>query len=795
MIETFTDFESVEMKIAKLSPEEREIALEGLDPRVLQQSWEYRARPDQLAATNSSAPVILFVGGRGVGKSATASEFVRNKILRNKTGHPLRFGLIGRTTADVSGTMIKGDSGIVSVFPNNQKPQFIGHLREVRFHDGSIATCFSSQEPDQLRGPQFHYAICDELASWDFSEDDSGLTAWKHVNIATRLGTAPQIYAATTPRRVKEIRELYKEAETSNKIHIVTGASTYDNPALSALYFENLTNTYEGTRLALQEIQGQMLGDVEGALWTLEQIEQQRLKPGQIPADLPLCVIGVDPSVAERPKDHCGIIVAKATGERDPLKRHAYVVADHSMLAAPSVWAKEVVKVARAYNAPVIAERNQGGALIKDILRTIDPTIRIRTVHARQGKEVRAEPVTLAYDQGRVSHVGDLAKLEDELTTWVRADGVSPDRLDACIAENMLIPTLDGLKRIDQVQPGDFTMTRKGWREILAVKYMGIKETLIVKTESGIQVEVTPDHRIWTENRGWINSVNLCCSDILLTWKNLIRDGKKLPGMASVGVDIPVMSSGHTESITSICDIENIYILPSGKKSTVSLHQKVSTFTTLILIHSIMSLLIWLRSTLQITGISMQIMNQDSWIGLVKKIGHHPLNQCVPGTEPKKDQSGILITLRSNGKLGIRKNLRRTVNNVIKNLKSLIYIPVDGVLKHAEQNGIENIILTIKSSSASNVEKIPGKDREQRLSNFVPEHVQALVAGESRKVYDLMVDGEHEFIANGILVHNCVYALSALVVSSSYRSGIAQSSIKSVARRSIDLGGRIVQGR
>lgn len=433
MIQTFDDFDSIEIKIAKLTPEEREVALEGQDARVLQQSWDYQGRPDQLAATNSKAPTVLFVGGRGCGKSRVSSEFIRNKINRKHPDQKLRFGLVSRTTADVRDTIVKGESGLIATFPPSQRPEFIAHLREVRFHDGSVATCFSSQEPDQLRGVQFHYSVADELATWDFTPDDSGLTAWDNLQIATRLGSTPQVYAATTPRRVKAIRELFEEASKKDSIHLITGASTYDNPYLAVSYLETMTNLYGGTRLAFQELRGKLLGDVEGALWSLEQIEQQRLKPDQVPPDLPLCVIGVDPSVAEKPRDECGIIVCKSTGERDPLKRHAYVVADHSLLGSPSDWAKEVVKVARAYNAPVIAERNQGGALIKNVIHTIDPRVRIRTVHARQGKELRAEPVTLAYDQGRVSHVGQFAHLEDQMTTWVRDDGVSPDRLDALV--------------------------------------------------------------------------------------------------------------------------------------------------------------------------------------------------------------------------------------------------------------------------------------------------------------------------------------------------------------------------
>lgn len=432
MKQTFDDFDSVEIMIARLPPDLRVQALEGEDPRVLQESWEYCGRPDQLAATKSTAPTILFVGGRGVGKSRVSSEFVREKINRNQ-GSPLRFGLVSRTTADVRDTIIKGDSGLINTFPPSQRPEYIAHLREVRFHDGSVATCFSSQEPDQLRGVQFHYSVADELATWDFTPDDSGLTAWDNLQIATRLGPAPQIYAATTPRRIAAIKKLFSEAEQGDRVHLVTGASTYDNPYLSVTYLETMTGLYGGTRLALQELKGQLLGDVEGALWSLDQIDNMRLTSAQVPADLPYCVIGVDPSVAEKPRDECGIVVCKATGERDPLKRHAYVVADYSLLGSPAVWAKKVVEVARAYNAPIIAERNQGGALIKNVIHTIDPTIRIRTVHARQGKELRAEPVTLAYDQGRVAHAGNFASLEDQLTTWTREDSVSPDRLDALV--------------------------------------------------------------------------------------------------------------------------------------------------------------------------------------------------------------------------------------------------------------------------------------------------------------------------------------------------------------------------
>lgn len=433
MIQTFDNFDSVEIQLAKLPADLRAKALEGEDPKILEQAWSYRGRPDQLSATSSVAPTIVFVGGRGCGKSATGSEFVREKINRKPYDMKLRFGLVSRTTADVRDTMIKGDSGLLATFPPSQRPEYIAHLREVRFHDGSVGLCFSSQEPDQIRGPQFHFSVADELAAWDFSPDDSGLTAWDNLQIATRLGQAPQIYAATTPRRIPAVKKLFKDAGEGDRVHLITGASTYDNPYLSATYLETMTGLYGGTRLARQELQGELIGDVEGAMWSLDQIDDLRIKLREMPENLPYVVIGVDPTVSEKPGDECGIIVARATGDRNPLKRYAYIIGDHSVLAPPKVWAKKVVELAREYNAPVIAETNQGGQLIKDTIHTIDPTIRIRTVHARKGKELRAEPVTLAYDQRRVIHAGEFPQLEDQMTTWLREDGESPDRLDAMV--------------------------------------------------------------------------------------------------------------------------------------------------------------------------------------------------------------------------------------------------------------------------------------------------------------------------------------------------------------------------
>lgn len=429
------DLRSLETRLSELSLEQREEALQGIDPRELD-SWRFKARADQLEATESKFPTIVFIGGRGAGKTRTGAEWVKDKVEHKPVGKKdmkLRFALVSRTAADVRDTIVQGDSGLFSVFPENQKPAYIGHLRLVRFYDGSEALMFSSQEPDQLRGPQFHYALADELAAWEHKRDDSGLTSWDNLQIATRLGDNPQTMATTTPRRVPAVKDLYKKASAPNSsVHLVTGASTFDNPYLSAAYLEVMLGLYEGTRLSAQELYGLMLGDVEGALWAMENLNQHRID--SMPGRLPLIVVGVDPSVSDKPRDECGIVVAAATGQKSPYRRHAYVLEDRSVHGPPSKWAKEVASVARKYNAPIVAERNQGGALIKDAIHQVDPTLRVRTVHARVNKQLRAEPITLAYDQGRVHHVGNLAQLEDQLTTWVPEDTKdSPDRLDAMV--------------------------------------------------------------------------------------------------------------------------------------------------------------------------------------------------------------------------------------------------------------------------------------------------------------------------------------------------------------------------
>jgi len=257
------------------------------------------------------------------------------------------------------------------------------------------------------------------------------MTAFDNLRVGTRLGANPKIMITTTPKRVPLLYSLLDEAKKGNKV-VVSRGSTMDNSGnLSAAYLDTITGVYAGTRLAAQELYGEMLDSVEGALWTIEMLEKSR--HGILPPSAPLRVIGVDPSVAENPRDACGIVVCASTADRDLYKRHAWVLEDATIHGSPEVWANKVVEMARRWGCPVVAEVNQGGALVRNAINTIDPSIKVFEVHSKHGKALRAEPIVLAYEQERIHHVGYIAELEDQMTSWIPGEGKSPDRVDALV--------------------------------------------------------------------------------------------------------------------------------------------------------------------------------------------------------------------------------------------------------------------------------------------------------------------------------------------------------------------------
>lgn len=418
-------------QIALLPEEERNAVLADIDMESLVWDWSAWARPEQRPPDGTNWAIWLYLAGRGAGKTRSAAEWVREKAKYTNQGQ-LRFALVARTAADVRDVIVEGESGIINVSPPSERPHYEPSKRRLTWPNGNTATLFTADEPDGLRGPQCHYAWADELAAWRQTPDAAGMTSWDNLRVSARLGPNPQIIATTTPKRVPILYSLIEEANKTGRV-VISKGSTLDNAGnLSEAYLQAITGVYEGTRLAAQELYGEMLDDVEGALWTMEMIEEAR--QGMLPPSAPLRCIGVDPSVAENPRDECGIVVCASTADRDLYKRHAWVLEDATVHGSPEMWATKVVEMARRWGCPVIAEVNQGGALVGSAINAIDPSVKVLDVHSKHGKTLRAEPVVLAYEQQRVHHIGYLPDLEDQMTSWIPEETrKSPDRVDALV--------------------------------------------------------------------------------------------------------------------------------------------------------------------------------------------------------------------------------------------------------------------------------------------------------------------------------------------------------------------------
>lgn len=357
----------------------------------------------------------LILAGRGWGKTRTGAEWVIDRI---EDGHQ-RIALIGPTAADVRDVMVEGESGILAVCPADLTPHYEPSKRRITFATGAIATTYSADEPDRLRGPQHEAAWADELAAWRYPE------AWDQLQFGLRLGDDPRTIVTTTPRPTKEIRELVAADST-----VVTRGSTFDNADnLAPAFLERILSKYEGTRLGRQELYAEILDDVPGALWTRQMLEAAVVGcPSPIP-DTERMVVAIDPAVTSgEDSDSTGIVVA---GRYD---KSAVVLADLTCRLTPDGWARRAVEAYHDFKADrIVAEANQGGDLVKTVLRTVDPTVPVKLVHATRGKRVRAEPVAALYEQGRVFHTAVFADLEDELVTWTPDSPSSPDRLDALV--------------------------------------------------------------------------------------------------------------------------------------------------------------------------------------------------------------------------------------------------------------------------------------------------------------------------------------------------------------------------
>ena len=388
--------------------------------------WDIWARPEQRPPAGNWR-LWLILAGRGFGKSRTGAEWVR-QVARD---HPdARIALLGASLVEVRAIMVEGESGILACSPPHCRPVFESSLRRLTWPNGAVAFLYSAAEPESLRGPQHSHAWCDEIGKWD-NAAARATRAWDNMLMGLRLGEEPRVLATTTPRAVPLVKRLLESGAEEDVI--ITRGSTYANALnLPPRFIHAMRRQFDGTALGRQELDGELLAEVEGALWTRALLEQCR--ESVLPEPLARIVVGVDPPASAR-GDECGIVVAGLTNCGS-----GKVLADVSVArASPERWAQAVATAAAAWKADrIVAEANQGGAMVESVLRAADLHMPIRLVHASRGKVARAEPVAALYEAGRVRHVGQFAVLEDQLCGLMaggsyEGPGRSPDRADALV--------------------------------------------------------------------------------------------------------------------------------------------------------------------------------------------------------------------------------------------------------------------------------------------------------------------------------------------------------------------------
>jgi len=397
-------------------------SLAPAEARALLFDWAFWARPNQLPP-DGEWRVWLVLAGRGFGKTRTGAEMIRARVTA-RTAH--RLAIVAPTAGDARDVMVEGESGILAISPPWERPRYEPSKRRLTWPNGAIATLFSADEPERLRGPQHDATWCDELASWRHPE------AWDMLMFGLRLGTDPRVVVTTTPRATTLLRGLIADPTV-----VVTRGTTYENRAnLAPAFFGQVIRKYRGTRLGRQELEAELLEDVPGALWNRGILEGSRARAAP---PLIRVVVAIDPAASSTERaDETGIIVAgKDEGGR------GWVLADASGRYQPTEWARTAVSVYRAHKADrIVAEINNGGDMVEATLRIIEPNAPFTAVRASRGKVTRAEPIAALYEQGRVHHLGVFPELEDQMCAFTadahdnlatRSVGYSPDRVDALV--------------------------------------------------------------------------------------------------------------------------------------------------------------------------------------------------------------------------------------------------------------------------------------------------------------------------------------------------------------------------
>ena len=389
-----------------------------------ERSWRVWARLSQQPPEGWGWRTWLILAGRGFGKTRAGAEWVRGIAESNPRA---RIALIGATMSETRAVMVEGDSGLLAI-ARDVRPRYEPSLGRLSWPGGAVAYLSSAAEPEALRGPQHSHAWADEIGKWP-----DGIRLWDILAMTMRLGEKPRIVATTTPRPVPLLRRLLADAQ--GDVVVTRGRMGENRANLPPDFLAAMEAHYRGTRTGRQELDGEWIDAVEGALWPRELIEARRV--AAMPCAVRRVVIGVDPPAGiGAGVDACGI-VAVALGADGA----AYVLEDASVQGlSPEGWARAVTRTAERHAADrVIAEANNGGAMVESVLRAAGAAhLPVKLVHASRGKAARAEPVSALYERGAAFHVGAFPALEDELAGLViggdyAGPGRSPDRADALV--------------------------------------------------------------------------------------------------------------------------------------------------------------------------------------------------------------------------------------------------------------------------------------------------------------------------------------------------------------------------
>lgn len=402
-------------ELAKLSPETR---------ARLKWHWPFWARPNQ-CSPGGEWQNWLVLAGRGFGKTRSGAEWVRS-IACGATplaaGTHGRIAIIAETAADARDVLVEGESGILAVHPADFRPMYEPSKRRLTWPNGAQATLYNATEPDQLRGPQHDAALIDELAKFRYARE-----TWDQLMFGLRLGTQPRTVITTTPRPIPLIKEIMADPHT-----ITTRGSTRDNADnLAPSFIGAITRKYEGTRLGRQELEAEILDDLPGALWTRDMLDASRVREAP---EMQRIVVAVDPSGTKGgpDSDDVGIVVAGLG-----MDGRGYILADRTCNLGPAGWGRRTVEAFREFEADlIVAEGNYGGAMVESTIRAVDHNAPVTMVTASRGKAVRAEPIAALFEQGRVSFVGSMPELEDQLVGFTPSGFIgenSPDRADAMV--------------------------------------------------------------------------------------------------------------------------------------------------------------------------------------------------------------------------------------------------------------------------------------------------------------------------------------------------------------------------